>query len=89
MVTTFSLLGGPIWLDPIHDLHFVKELLTSLDLETHQFKTVQRMTGKTIIMSVTYSSYIVKMLTYILLLRREKKTKNITNIHIRNYKHVF
>ena len=37
-------LGGPIWLDPIHDLEFVKELLKSLD-EKHHLKTVERMKG--------------------------------------------
>ncbi|KAI6659102.1 tRNA (guanine(26)-N(2))-dimethyltransferase isoform X2 [Oopsacas minuta] len=38
-------IGGPIWLDPIHDLNFVKDVLTSLDVESHQYKTVDRLNG--------------------------------------------
>ncbi|TRY63562.1 hypothetical protein TCAL_08696 [Tigriopus californicus] len=35
--------GGPIWIAPIHDQHFVSELLVSLD--NHEYQTVERMKG--------------------------------------------
>ena len=39
-------LGGPIWMDPIHDVEFVKKLLSEVKSSPKgTYKTIDRITG--------------------------------------------
>ena len=39
------LLGGPLWIDPIHNLEFVRDLLDGLEGRDEEFGTFERMKG--------------------------------------------
>nr|XP_054763032.1 tRNA (guanine(26)-N(2))-dimethyltransferase-like isoform X1 [Lytechinus pictus] len=43
--------GGPIWVDPIHNVDFVKRLITHIDTHPHRFKYKDRMKGMMTVVS--------------------------------------